>query len=301
MKTKIESIDNSYRRIGGIGKFSIHKGVNQNKHSILVRMIKQPNLGKTTKLLTTYVGSRQDGLWALTINLEESKLIGVFLKFINDLVESVEDEENELVAQRKFTIRFLEWQQLFEEASVNQLEYSRIIGLIGELSYLRDNVIPRLGVIKGLESWVGPIGADKDFIFENTWSEVKTKSVNKDTIHLNSKTQLFSENIGELIVVNYQKSNILSDSSTNLNKISAELLELFDSPDLIEKFQFKLANINYVTSDYYDKFNIQILSKERYVVSNEFPSIDTNEIHSAITNIQYDIFLPSISNLKIKD
>ena len=47
------------------------------------------------------------------------------------------------------------------------------MGLIGELLFLRDEMIPTKGLDAALESWMGPEKTHKDFSYDNDWYEVK--------------------------------------------------------------------------------------------------------------------------------
>ena len=47
------------------------------------------------------------------------------------------------------------------------------MGIIGELLFLKDTMIPTFGVEKAIESWMGPEKTHKDFSFDDKWIEIK--------------------------------------------------------------------------------------------------------------------------------
>lgn len=293
--------ENKYKRIQKTENFGIYLGLdNKGRTSMFVKLSKKPKFINSSKYLIYDYNKRQDGLWALTVSIAEQRYLGVFNKLVFDLVDTVRDTSISVVAERMFMRRFVEWKTLFEQSITSSLDFSKLVGLAGELYFISEFMVEKYGIIDSLNSWCGPLGADKDFNINNTWFEVKTKSLNKDTIHLNSKSQLVSNSIGYLTVVSYEKSSLANSKSTNLFDLYQNISSLIQTPSLQAEFDRKLANLNFVPDEKYKEINLEFHEIVFYEVNGSFPQISNVEFGKAIMNIEYDLFLPEIKQFKVE-
>lgn len=296
---KIE--DNKYKRIPDTQNFGLYVGHdNLGRTSLFVKVSKKPTFITNSKYLIFDYNRRNDSLWALTISIANQQYIKVFQKFVDDLVESVSGISNSKVAERKFIQRFREWQTLFEKEVSSIMDFHAIVGLIGELHFLKEFMIKKYGVQESIEAWVGPNGADKDFVINNTWYEIKTKSLNKETIHLNNQNQLFSDKVGYLTIISYEKTSLLNEGSINLLDLYYEISNLIGKQSLQTIFDNKLASVNFIPVDKYRETNVLLHKTDFYKVDQEFPQIQNIEFHNVITNIEYDLFLPELKSYKVE-
>jgi hypothetical protein len=293
--------ENKYKRIPKTENFGIYLGSdNKGRTSMFVKLTKKPKFNSSSKYLIYDYNKRQDGLWALTVSIVEQKYLGVFIKLVYDLVDTVRGEHSSLVAERLFIQRFNEWKTMFEHGVTSILDYRKIVGLAGELYFISEFLVEKYGIIDSLNSWSGPNGAEKDFNINNIWFEVKTKSLNKDTIHLNSKSQLVSNRTGYLTVVTYEKSSTANVNSTNLFELYQKISSLITTQSLQAEFDRKLANLNFVPDEKYKEINLEFHEIVFYEVNERFPEISNVEIDEAITNIEYDLYLPRINQFKVE-
>ena len=63
-------------------------------------------------------------------------------------------------------------------------------GLVGELLYLERVAIPKYGIEAAVACWVGPKGADQDFVSQDKRIEVKTIREGADRVRISSAEQL---------------------------------------------------------------------------------------------------------------
>jgi hypothetical protein len=293
--------ENKYKRIPKTENFGIYLGLdNKGRTSMFVKLSKKPMFNSSSKYLIYDYNKRQDGLWALTVSIAEQKYLGVFNKLVFDLVDTVREVHSSLVAERMFIQRFNEWKTLFEHDVTSTLDFRKIVGLAGELYFISEFMVEKYGIIDSLNSWSGPIGAEKDFNINNTWFEVKTKSLKKDTIHLNSNSQLVSNKTGYLTVVSYEKSSSANANSTNLFELYQKISSLITTQSLQAEFDRKLANLNFVPDEKYKELNLEFHEIVFYEVNERFPEISNAEIDEAITNIEYDLYLPRINQFKVE-
>lgn len=85
------------------------------------------------------------------------------------------------------------------------LSENEVIGLIGELLFLKDYCFPIYGISIGLNGWSGPEPTHKDFSYKNEWYEIKSINSFKNTVSISSIEQLDSLVEGKLVVYSFEK------------------------------------------------------------------------------------------------
>lgn len=293
---KLTLKSNQFKRNSESEIIDVYSGIDDlNRPAILIKLKKKPIIEIKTQVLETNINRRKDNMWALLVSLTNNNLIGVFQQLSIDLINSISDEKNQIIAERKLIQRYNQWQSLFEEEAKKKLDFKGVQGLLGELYFINNILIPKQGVTKAISSWIGPIGGNKDFQLENTWFEIKTKSVNKDTIHISNKNQLLSEQVGYLTVVDCEKTSVEILNSINLITLYEEICNKISDENILSEFMKKLANMNFIPSEYYKQFNFLVQRITFYEVSDNFPLIVLPPLEKAIYNLKYDLFLPALT------
>lgn len=292
--------ENKYSRIPGTNYFGIYIGFdNDGRTSMFVKLKRKPNFLKINQYLIYDYNRRTDGLWAMTVSIADEKYAGVFHKLVIDLVEMTKDESASL-AERVFIARFNEWKTMFEKKLIQDLDFYKIVGLAGELYFLNEYMIKKYGISQSIASWIGPSGAEKDFMTNDSWYEVKTKSRSKDIIHISNHGQLSSENMGYLTIISYEKSSSVDEKSTNLIQLYQKIKKIISNDYLQIEFDKKLASIGFVPDEKYETHNFIFHKIDFYKVDGSFPSVLSKDETKAITNIKYDIYVPGISQFRIE-
>ena len=94
---------------------------------------------------------------------------------------------------------------------------TEIVGLLGELLFMDDHMIPQYGVATALASWMGPEKTHKDFSTENMWYEIKTINSGKTTVRISSLEQLDGDIEGQLVVYDLEKMSPSFNSEFSIN------------------------------------------------------------------------------------
>lgn len=293
--------ENKYKRLPNTNFFGMYVGTdNQGRTSLLVRLSKKPKIKGNSKYLRYDLNQRVDSKWAFVISIDNNSYKSVFMKLVNNLVEAIKDESHSIVAEKLFIQELEKWQTLFDSEVSLKLEFSKVVGLIGELFFLYTFLKTNVGINDAIKSWGGPQGANKDFQTTNTWFEIKTKSLSKTTVHMNNHMQLDSEELGYLTVISFEKSSEANDKSWNLNKLYDAISREIIDKAIQEEFDSKLNLIGFIQKEDYKEINVQLHSIEFYLVDKYFPKIMTSGTSSTIINLQYDLFLPELKEF-IKD
>ena len=147
----------------------------------------------------------KDGdLLTLRLSLENNDFLEIFCIFCQDLLDSVKVTNDDETAYHTLRSRYYSWRQLFRSDNARLTE-TEIMGLIGELLFLKDYMIPERGIDVALESWMGPEKTHKDFSDQQDWFEVKTISFGKESVRISSIEQLDSDIDGTLVVYELEK------------------------------------------------------------------------------------------------
>lgn len=234
-----------------------------------------------------------DGTWVLSFRLVLSDNDEVFLRFCWDIIESSRDVSENII---DFIIeRYLKWQRLMEYKRPNILPSASQKGLIGEILFLT-KCTKIMGLQKALESWCGPEGADQDYIYDSTWTEIKATTLASTTIIISSLEQLDTDNDGSIILYRIDKT---TDSDTNgftLADMVQNTRTLF-SRNLKSKelFELRLFQYGYKDLPEYGKQKYRFCGVEEYLVDGTFPRITKGNIAYQITSARYTIDLASIA------
>ena len=234
----------------------------------------------------------------LRFSLDNPALLEYFCTFCEDLIISTQIISDDETAYQTLRLRYFSWKQLFKPNHGNLTE-KEIMGLIGELFFLRDEMIPSKGLDVALDSWTGPEKTHKDFSFENEWYEVKAINFGKESVHISSIEQLDGTKEGLLIVYSLERMSP-SFNGIRLNTLVNELVSAMTSVYHKDLFLAKLGLYGFDFSLENDNFVYDLKSVVSYrVTENGFPRVTRNLLPESIIKVQYDIILSEIEVFRV--
>ena len=176
---------------------------------------------------------------------------------------------------------------------------AEIMGLIGELLFLKDNMIPERGIDVALESWMGPEKTHKDFSDQQDWFEVKTINFGKESVRISSIEQLDSDIDGTLVVYELEKMSP-SFEGIRLNQLVNSIIALLVNTHQRETFMAKLQLFGFEFSNDNDNLVFALKNQYMYKVDNgNFPRIHRSLLPEAISRVQYELLLSEIEPFKL--
>ena len=238
----------------------------------------------------------KSGYTCFVISLLDHSMLDTFGVFINDLVEATRNALDDKTGYQMITNRYYAWRKMFYQKS-RLLDEKEIMGLIGELLYLRDNIIPLCGSLRALASWSGQEKTKKDFSLDHTWYEVKTIHYGKESVRISSLEQLDSNVEGHLIVYQLGRMSQAFDG-LRLNSLCRSILKTLDSDESRDIFLEKLANAGFTFESVYDEYVYEIKLLDAYTVTEDFPKLKKEAIPEGISKVQYDLLLATIVHFK---
>lgn len=233
----------------------------------------------------------------LRFSLCNNELLEYFSTFCQDLLDSTEYIKNDEDAYKTLCSRYFSWKKLFRP-NKGGMNDNEVMGLIGELLFMQDYMIPHYGVEMALDSWMGPEKTHKDYSTGSVWYEIKAISAGKDSVRISSLEQLDGDNEGFLAVYCLEKMSP-SFSGIKLNKLVQSLMIRIETAPNREKFMSKLSLYDYDFSPEYDNFVFTNVGFFMYSISDDFPRLCRKNIPNAINKVQYEIFLYELEKYKL--
>lgn len=241
---------------------------------------------------------KQGDLLTLRFSLENSDLLEYFCTFCQDLMDSVRVTSDDEAAYQTLRSRYYSWRQLFRPDNARMTE-AEIMGLIGELLFLKDYMIPERGIDVALESWMGPEKTHKDFSDQQDWFEIKTISFGKESVRISSVEQLDSDLDGTLVIYELEKMSPSFDG-IKLNQLANNIIASLQSASQREVFIDKLQLFGFDFSNEYDNLVFALRGEHKYKVdTNNFPRIHRDMLPDAIARVQYDLLLTEVEPFKL--
>lgn len=289
-----------YKRIPNSEVLDIYKSdFSTGEYHLVILLKNKPEVKIKSKLLTTTINQREDRNWALIISLKEGKYLDVFNSLIEDLVQSIVGETKQDLAEIKIIDRYVRWQELFDVEVKKRVSNQVLVGLIGEL-FVFKVLLGNYPASQVVSAWMGPDKASKDFQFSDSWFEVKTKSIKKETVTIHGQSQLTSTVLGYLVVVDVERVSPQTSGANSVRSLYEDIVRTIKDSEQRLIFEKKLAIFGSIKDEMYDDFCVGITNISFYKIDSSFPKLVEEPFQHAFTNITYDINLSSIQNYKVE-
>lgn len=220
----------------------------------------------------------------------------VFLRLCWDMIESTSKSFQPL---KDLVNRYLSWQKFLQYANPQIMGYEKQKGLLGELLYLRE-LLSSLDAETAVTAWNGPDGSDQDFLFHNTWAEVKAVSLAAKTVKISSLEQMNQEQQGTLVVYFLEKAPA-GENHICLPDIVTSIKSLIEiSPRSLDRFEMKLFKYGYRDQheETYRENYFRLTEQRKYLVDDKFPKLTKSNVASEIVGCEYELSLASIDGYR---
>ena len=254
----------------------------------------------SSKSIEAGCNKRKDGRYAAVFTLMDSSQEDVFIAMCSDIIKfsRSDNAENSL---KKVVGRYTAWLRLLDHKRNSYLNENGQKGLIGELLFLKEVIESGMNPNDAVEGWIGPDGADWDFVYDDGWHEIKSVEAASLTVSISSLDQLGNSLPGELVVFRIDKCSLAEPEAITLYKAVHKILNMIsDDNHLSSRFILKLASAGYIDiEEEYDKQAYECIGKESYRVDETFPRLYRGNISPEICSAHYQLNLPSL-NLWLK-
>ena len=238
-----------------------------------------------------------DGFNTLMFSLKDPAMLDLFVVFCDDIISSTNGIELGGKGYKVIIDRFYLWRKMFSSKNA-RLDESEVMGLIGEISFLKDYLFELYGKTIALEGWSGQEFTHKDFSYYNCWYEVKTINAFKFSVGISSLEQLQSKVTGELVIYKLEKMSH-AYNGLSINILAKNVLDLLDSDKDKDLFLTCLKKSGFTFDCSYDEYIYEVVSMKRYSVNNDFPKLSRENIIPAIVKINYELDIASLAPYEI--
>lgn len=219
-----------------------------------------------------------------------------FYRLCFDLVDSSRQCTKSEESYKYVINLFFKWQKMMKASVNNKLNSEEIKGLIGELMIFYREIKLGRDIGELINSWQGPEGYYQDFVFPDTWYEVKSITRRSEKILISSIEQLDLKRTGELFTVSLDKVDSRKDNTVTLNSIVKKIKEavkvdLF----LLEKFIDRLNQIGYTYLKEYDDYYFEVGKIKKYNINEQFPRLRRESLPLEIGKVKYEIIISCIN------
>lgn len=242
----------------------------------------------------------------LVIVLREEGNVDIFHRLCLDLMDATRTSENEPAAVATTIARLVRWQQLLRSGMRDKLTGNEQKGLIGELLFLRDVLIPKFGMIDSVSFWVGSLDGEsrKDFCIGQASVEVKTRTgTSPSRVLISSEEQLDHAGFERLYLAVYEIAVASGDSNQgfNLHDLVGEIRGVImnGSPSSADLFEQRLEARGFSDAHDYENDRYVDLGVVSHEVKEGFPRIVRSEVPAGVMDLTYALDLAACMDFRI--
>ena len=233
--------------------------------------------------------------WYFCLRLKDSREWAIFKLACQVLIQTLEEHfhlntENTL----QQVSRILKKCTLFFKKQSGRLTRSSTTGLIGELSFLKNYIVPKVGWACSLNCWKGPTGAPQDFAVADSVVEIKTtESADTNKVTISNAEQLAPHNTkGFLFVQTISSGSSQKEDTITLCSLVKEIEEeMYNATGDTSLLLVYLNQLGYTPDGEESHRPYQIVGETFYSLKDNFPRITPEMLPVGISSIKYTIDL----------
>lgn len=274
-----------------------------NRKTLLILLSHEIKAPCSSKSIIVAVRRREsDGRWTLSFELMKDEQEDVFFNFCSDLIHCSQTAASAAASVDLVCERYKQWNKLLEFQKKSLMDESNKRGFIGELLFLKRQLQQNVPPLTAVQSWVGPDGADQDFVCADCWYEIKTIGVSSDAVLISSLQQLDVKQPGKLVVFRIDPCAPEKVSGFSIAGLVTEIRKMITSDlDTVSLFDMKTTRYGYIDlPDYLEQkyFNSGVAY---YLVDSSFPKLSREFTPSQVLNCQYSLSVAGLCNWLIRE
>lgn len=239
---------------------------------------------------------KHKGYGACILKAAASDQNDVFSVLTKDILEDLRKQKDADLYIEALKRRVEKWREFFKNPAKNKLSEKAVIGLIGELSFIKD--LHSSGIREVVDYWNGPIKSAQDFQGDTVAIEVKTTSSNKlEYVHISSETQLDDDQREALFLAAYRIER--NDAGGTTLPALIEQVAAIISESQKARFYANLYCLGYRAEDanLYNK-GYSVKELKVYKVSDGFPRILRPDLPQGVMDVSYKLSLQNCTSFE---
>ena len=233
-------------------------------------------------------------------------LLDIYNQFIDFLVVSADNDENESSVFSTLARKAWRWHYLLKNGSLGHLSKEEQKGLFAETYVLSKLLFPSLGAASSLMGWTGPRGAPKDFEISDYYIEVKARrSGSVDAVQISSIDQLATTATEKLylVVVDLHEVDVHASNAITLLDWIHEIREVIINENIssVSMFDDLLEQVGFEFTDHYKELHFSFDNVRVFEVRDGFPRIMPDLCSPSIDNLKYRIRLGGLEGFRVSN
>jgi hypothetical protein len=198
--------------------------------------------------------------------------------------------------------RLADWHNMLRRRREGLLTTEEVVGLVGELRFLRDQVIPRAGVAGSIAAWRGAHRDEQDFAIGAWQIEVKTQlSTSDHRLRISSEAQL--DTVGSRLLLCHQAvaRAPAAGAAISLNALIDDLTcQCIEAGVLVvEQFETALEACRYARREEYDEPEWLLTDRRLFEVRDNFPRLTPAMLPAGVHAVSYAILLSACQEFAV--
>jgi hypothetical protein len=241
-------------------------------------------------------------LWSL----QDAAHRDIFYRLCCDIVEGTSGASTESEAIALAIARTWRWHHLLRGGGDERLGPEEQKGLIGELLCLEERLIPVIGAHDAVTSWMGPLGAPKDFEVALVCVEAKARRAGGTPyVAISSEAQLDLAGLDALFlhVTDLDAAPATSEGAFMVTTAAQRVRELIQKldPGVIELYESRLQAVGFRWADDYTDSWWVMGNVRLYRVTEDFPRIAASALMPGVSRVQYAVALVDCEPFRTDD
>lgn len=240
----------------------------------------------------------------MVLTLEDRDQFDIFRALCGHLLDATADHPRGANGPglRLVLRRLADWHNMLRRRREGLLTTEEVIGLVGEMLFLRDQVISRAGVACGMGAWRGAHREEQDFAIGVWQVEVKTQlSTSDQRLLISSEAQLDTAGSRLLLCHQAVARAPAGVGAVSLNALVDDLNHQVTAagPVVLEQFEDALEACRYARREEYDEPEWLLTDRRLFEVRDGFPRLTPGMLPAGVHAVSYSILLSACQSFAV--
>jgi len=296
-----ESGSYAYNRIDGVCLPDLNIGISKKGNRCLILVLPPKSkiefIGEKKENLETYFRKNEKHI---VLELTDRFYNSFFVDLVVSLYYRIKDISDDNDSAKSFISLIQYWSDFLRAKKGGLLSTEAVKGMYGELAYL-EYIIEnyKLPIDKILRSWRGPYDENHDFQFDEKNTEIKTKTIASNEVHISNEYQLEAVKGKklELVIISVEDVSVNGDNlSMVLDRIRKTVLDKNGDITIVSEALMK-KNIQFSSVDIYDSYMFRLKTFEVFNCDDvDFPKLTSTSIGGNLRKVSYRLILNDLDD-----
>jgi hypothetical protein len=255
-------------------------------------VLRRVNALPRTRGLELQLASLGEDRGELRVVLTDPGLSEVFNPLVSDIAATAQAQPGPAEAVLAALERFEHWRRLLQSLADTGLSPEARRGLFGELSMLRDHLLPVMPATDAVRAWTGPMAAHQDFQLPGAAIEVKTSAGKEpQTLVISSERELDGTAAGQLILAHLSLDERRGGNGESLKAAVDRTRAAVTGAAARTLLDDLLVRAGYLAHqrDLYDEPRYSVRQEHFWHVDGDFPRITEADLRPGVGDCRYRI------------